>query len=838
MALLRRIACALPAGVLAAAVGVAAPVTTLAPPPTVRHATIRVADRPLQAPFAFRMLGASWNDERDVGSASVRTLGSAGWSPWTKLWVDDAEGPDDGSHERGRRVASRPLWVGRATTVQVRGARAGMRLHLVDPGEGPARPRMRAAADPSAPSVITREQWGADESIRRGSPEYAPRIRLGFVHHTATGNDYGPQDSAAFVRAIYEYHVNTNGWDDIGYNALIDQYGQIFEGRYGGLDRPVVGAHAQGFNTGSAGVAIIGTFTDVDPPSASIDALQRFLAWRLDVDRVDPRGTATVRSGGSPKFPEGTDVTLPTVLGHRDTGDTECPGDLLYPRLPSIREAVNAIGGPKLYEPALPTAAITPNGDGDADTARFTATLSRQLEWRADLVSAAGTVVRRLSGFSRAVDVTWDGRSNDDVAQPVGDYTLRVSAWDGPSSVRPWTATVQVATLGGSGQPSAGPATGRYTPLAPARILDTRTPGLALSGKVGPGRRIDLPVAGQGGVPATGATAATLNVTVTGPTEQSYLTLFPSDGQRPLASNLNFSPSQTVAQLVTVELSRDGRVAIYNASGSVDVVVDVAGWYGARTGSDGRLQPLVPARIVDTRDGTGVPAGKLGAGRTLDVQVAGRGNVPAGGASAVVLNVTVTNPTEQSYLTLFPSDQEPPQASNINFAGATTIANRAAVKIGPDGRIKVYNASGTVDVVLDVNAWFTDASQADGPSGLFAASSPVRILDTRSGTGGYSGSLGPGDRMDVQVAGRGGTPVQAASAVVLSVTATSPTEQSYLTVYPAAQTLPLASDLNFGPDRTVPNHVVAKLGTDGRVSIYNPAGRVEVVVDVAGWYGR
>src|SRR5205085_10459880 len=143
--------------------------------------------------------------------------------------------------------------------------------------------------------------WHAPESIRRAPTLYADGVHLVFIHHTAGSNSYSASQSASIVRAIMLYHVQANGWNDIGYNFLVDKYGQIFEGRYGGMTRPVIGAHAEGFNTGSVGVALIGSYNSRAPSAAARVALENLLAWRLDVAHVDPRSSLTWISGGNPR---------------------------------------------------------------------------------------------------------------------------------------------------------------------------------------------------------------------------------------------------------------------------------------------------------------------------------------------------------------------------------------------------------------------------------------------------------------------------------------------------------------------------------------------------------
>ena len=185
---------------------------------------------------------------------------------------------------------------------------------------------VRSAAAAGEPVIVSREAWGANEEIVRAAPIFAPTLRLAVVHHTAGTNSYTRAQAAAIVRGIEVYHVQGNGWNDIGYNFLVDRFGTIYEGRGGGVERNVIGAHAQGFNSGTVGVALVGNYTAAVPPPAQRDALVRLLAWRLDVAHIDPLSTVVYTSGGNAKFRAGKLVTLRAVSGHRDTGPSECPG--------------------------------------------------------------------------------------------------------------------------------------------------------------------------------------------------------------------------------------------------------------------------------------------------------------------------------------------------------------------------------------------------------------------------------------------------------------------------------------------------------------------------------
>jgi hypothetical protein len=363
-----------------------------------------------------------------------------------------------------------------------------------------------------------------------------------------------------------------------------------------------------------------------------------------------------------------------------------------------------------------------------------------------------------------------------------------------------------------------------YHPLTPARILDTRT-----GSPIGSGQSIDVQVTGVGGVPATGVAAAILNVTVTQPTATGYLTVYPTGSGRPLASNLNFVAGQTVPNLVEVALGTGGKITAFNFTGSTHVVMDVAGYVATPPpGPDGLFNALPPARILDTRSGTGGVT--IGPNTSIDVQVTGLGMVPATGVSAVVLNVTATNATASSYLTVFPTGTTRPTASNLNFLAGQTVPNRVVVKLGTGGKVTIYNLTGNTDAVADVGGWFTDATSTAGGS-VFVGITPGRILDTRSG----GAPIGPNGTLTVPVGGAGVVP-STAKAVVMNVTVTNTTASSYLTVWPDLVARPTASDLNWAAGQTVPNLVIVQLGTNGSIDLYNLQGNTDVVLDVVGWY--
>ena len=309
---------------------------------------------------------------------------------------DDGDAPDAGSAEARESRAWRlgaPVWVGRGDGLEVRAVGRVTRARALTVRSPVSKVPVRTVAAAGIPQIVPRSGWLADEAIRKEKPVYADTLRMAFVHHTAGTNDYTRLQAPAIVRAIELYHVKGNGWNDIGYNALVDRFGTVYEGRYGGIDRNVVGAHAKGFNTGSFGIAVMGDFRTAAPPAAAVDALVRTLAWRLDLAHVDPLATFNAISSGNERFNPGIPVLLRAVSGHRDTGLTTCPGQRLYDLIPTIAHRVAALGLPKLYAPSVAT--------DESGGTRFTARLSSALPWTVTVTDASGGELGRGEGNGR-----------------------------------------------------------------------------------------------------------------------------------------------------------------------------------------------------------------------------------------------------------------------------------------------------------------------------------------------------------------------------------------------------------------------------------------------------
>jgi hypothetical protein len=346
----------------------------------------------------FDLVGAHW---RGSGRVELRTRAASGtWSPWRAAAPEAEDRPDAGASERSRsgwRVGN-PWWAPGSTRLEVRRHGKVTRVRAWFVRSPSARIPLRTVATAGSPRIVPRSGWNANERIVRAAPRYAPVLRFAIVHHTAGSSSYGPEESAAIVRGIELYHVRANGWNDIGYNFLVDRYGQVFEGRGGGMQRNVIGAHAAGFNTGSAGVAVLGTYSAKAPTREAEDALGALLAWRLDVGHVDPASSALISSGARPAY-------LRAVSGHRDAGSTACPGNGLYARLGQLREVALTTGLPKLYDPRL---------SGQLGRfMRFKARLSAPLGWTITVTDAVGDQVAQRSGVGDRISWFWDSSGVD-----------------------------------------------------------------------------------------------------------------------------------------------------------------------------------------------------------------------------------------------------------------------------------------------------------------------------------------------------------------------------------------------------------------------------------------
>jgi hypothetical protein len=427
--------------------------------PAIRRTAMGLARR---ATKSFTTVGVTWRHDPGVGavSAEVRWRRAGSWSDWRALADGSDDVPDAGSRDTGPalRDGTSPLWVGHADGVQARLTTAtgiaprDVRVELIDPGTSAADavtravPRDSASAAESQPAILTRADWGADESIRRGKPTYNATVKVGFVHHTDTANDYTMDQTAAMIRSIYAYHVKSNGWSDIGYNYLVDRFGRVWEGRYGGITRAVIGAHTGGFNIDSFGTSLLGTFSTVVPPAATLTSLERLFAWKLGSYYRDPAATATLKSagGGTSKYAAGVFHSFAVVSGHRDAGNTSCPGDATYARMGAIRTAVNGFLGTAFVAPAITTTRVPV---GSKTPVTISAASARNApSWRVDITTPLGASVHSWTGTAAdPIRASWDLTDGSGAPAPVGAYTVTLTGTsaDGDSAL-PWSTTVVI----------------------------------------------------------------------------------------------------------------------------------------------------------------------------------------------------------------------------------------------------------------------------------------------------------------------------------------------------------------------------------------------------------
>ncbi|MEO6570832.1 MAG: DUF1501 domain-containing protein, partial [Ilumatobacteraceae bacterium] len=370
------------------------------------------------------------------------------------------------------------------------------------------------------------------------------------------------------------------------------------------------------------------------------------------------------------------------------------------------------------------------------------------------------------------------------------------------------------------------PASGLH-PLAPVRLVDTRIGQGAPARPLGPEERIRVQVAGLGGVPVAGATAVVANVTVVDATQPMFFTVYPGSTARPGTSNINGGPGRPVPNLVVMGIGTDGCIEVFNSHGTSHCLVDVFGYFSADGGD--QFTPVTPARLFDTRTGTGIRPGKLAHLSAVELQVAGNAGVPPTGATAVVMNLTVTEPAGPGYLRLTPTGDAVTETSNVNFFSGDTVPNLTICKLGADGKITLDAAGPAAHAIGDVFGYF-------GATGdRLRATPPQRLLDTRAGTGADAAPIGPGRPLRLVVAGTAAVPPEA-TAVVLNLAATNVTGHSFVSVWPSGESDPGTSNLNLAPGQTIANLVICRVGEGGALTISNTIADCDVIADVMGYF--
>ncbi|HKF81034.1 MAG TPA: N-acetylmuramoyl-L-alanine amidase [Thermoleophilaceae bacterium] len=337
--------------------------------PVVARSAGGAMSRPLRPGKRFNLVGLRWRGNARPAVAMRSRRSGGRWTRWVTVGEYTEDAPDPGRGEPEAHGLSMPVWVGEADEVQYRLSRPvrGLRLHFVNVrGTATAADRARTAvrrvasaavssiaglfrggakAAQPQPAIVSREDWGAGDCPPRSAPDYGV-VKAAFIHHTVNANDYTREEAPSIVLAICRFHRNSNGWNDIGYNFVVDKFGTIYEGRAGGVDQPVVGAQAQGYNAQSTGIANLGEFTSVKQTPAALAAIARLIRWKLPLHGIPTSGSTTLVSAGgaSNRYAAGTHVGVRRISGHRDVDATSCPGDALYAQLPALRMLVGSIG--------------------------------------------------------------------------------------------------------------------------------------------------------------------------------------------------------------------------------------------------------------------------------------------------------------------------------------------------------------------------------------------------------------------------------------------------------------------------------------------------------------
>jgi hypothetical protein len=349
---------------------------------------IRVVS-PVEPVTGFATVGVTWADgqlldEEDV-FLEVRTRSDGIWAAWQEMHFDPEHEPDPGTEGDAVQGGTDAVVIGDVDEVQVRATSTSgetpqdLALAIVDPGKDVAAVEEAPAIDtaslgdsstnaaapsgdtavltangmPTAPKpqIFSRAQWGADERLRDPGSLHYGEIHAGFVHHTVNANNYTKDQVPSIMRGIYAYHTKSRGWSDVGYNFLVDRFGQIWEGRYGGVDRPVVGAHTLGYNEEAFAMSAIGNFEEVQPSQAMLDAYSALFAWKLSLHGI---AADDMKQWVDDRY-------FAAINGHRDADSTACPGRYLYAKVGEIRKGAAAIqGGSGTAEPPEPVGPGTP----------------------------------------------------------------------------------------------------------------------------------------------------------------------------------------------------------------------------------------------------------------------------------------------------------------------------------------------------------------------------------------------------------------------------------------------------------------------------------------------
>ncbi|MER8047628.1 hypothetical protein [Streptomyces sp. NPDC094032] len=435
-----------------------------------------------------------------------------------------------------------------------------------------------------------------------------------------------------------------------------------------------------------------------------------------------------------------------------------------------------------------------------------------------------GKVSTLASGTDgRALRLSWNGKDKSGELMGNGAYTWTLTARPDGASGAATTLSGEVVLRGGK-----SPASSSFTALPPRRVLDTRDGTGVTKAKLGAKGTVTVDLSGVPGIDSRMTTSVALHVTATNPTAGTFVSVYDASTGRSSASNLNVAAGRTVSNLVVAPVDH-GKVTFYNHAGTVDLIADLA---GANTFGDeaGLYRPMAPWRALDTRSGLGAPKAKITGGARARLSFKGT-ELDNPAVTAVVLNVTATNVTAGTFVTALPKGAAV-VGSHLNPGKGETRSNLVVVPV-KDGGVDLYNRAGSVDLIADVAGYYT----ADRLGSLYESLSPQRLMDTRTGTGVPKAKLGAGRTVTLTVADKAWIPAKGTTAVVLNVTATNTTSNTFVTAYPYGTTRTAASNLNVPKGATVSNLIVVPV-KDGKVTFYNHGGTTDLIADVQGFFAE
>jgi len=433
----------------------------------------------------FTLVGVTSAEPFAAGTrVLVRVQENSGWSSWTPLEISMDQ--PDGAEAENILYGTQPLLTNSATGVEVR-IDTPDGVEVTDPSmvlldsptistdsaipepdlnsinTGPLSTVAASTISAPMPTIISRSEWGADESLRRGGPKFAQTIKAAFIHHTASKSNYTPEEAPSQMRNLYTYFTKGLKYSDMAYNFIVDRFGRVYEGRGGGMDKAVVGGHTAGFNDQTFAISALGNFQTFKPNDpemvAMVDSVSSLIAWKLSMNHRDPNGKTTLVSdsgAGTSKYKPGQTATALVVGGHGDIGSTSCPGKYLEAQLPAIRTAAGAKMGASMINPAA-----VPANWGEAEPVRIAAVTNAPLQWNLSVRSQCGEVVRSISGGQGepgTLGIEWD--KNNDSGQPVppGNYTITMNSTGNGEVLYPWVGQARVlATVDSPPDPCAPP---------------------------------------------------------------------------------------------------------------------------------------------------------------------------------------------------------------------------------------------------------------------------------------------------------------------------------------------------------------------------------------------